>query len=121
MLDRTFSALADPTRRAILARLAEIDGLTVGAAAQPFAVSLPAVIKHLDVLTNAGLISRTRTGRTVTCRFTAAPMSEAMAWLERNMRLRDARLDALAIVLAEERKADGDQECVGRDRGEGAR
>ena len=62
-LDRTFAALADPTRRALLARLQARDTLSVSELAQPFAMSLPAVMKHLDVLTDAGLIAREKTGR----------------------------------------------------------
>ncbi|HEV3457497.1 MAG TPA: metalloregulator ArsR/SmtB family transcription factor, partial [Thermoanaerobaculia bacterium] len=65
-LDRIFSALGDPTRRAILARLEREDGLSVSALAEPFAIKLPAVMKHLDVLSEAGLINRSKTGRTVT-------------------------------------------------------
>jgi DNA-binding transcriptional ArsR family regulator len=82
-LDRTFAALSDPTRRALLAQLNEREGVSVSELARPFAVSLPAVMKHLDVLSDAGLISRTKTGRTVTCQLNAAPMEEAMLWLYR--------------------------------------
>jgi DNA-binding transcriptional ArsR family regulator len=80
-LDRTFAALSDPTRRALLARLDAEDGLTVSELARPFPVSLPAIMKHLDVLSDAGLIARSKTGRTVTCRLEAAPMEQAMNWL----------------------------------------
>lgn len=118
MLDQTFSALSDPTRRAIVARLGETDGLTVGVIAEPFPFSLPAVIKHLDVLTDAGLVSRTRTGRTVTCRLIPEPMNEAMAWLERHARFWEPRLDALADVLKEERMAHDDQERARRTGGQ---
>jgi DNA-binding transcriptional ArsR family regulator len=99
MLDQTFSALSDPTRRAIVARLASGEGLTVKTLAAPFPVSLPAVIKHLDVLCAAGLVTRERTGRTVTCRLSAEPMNEAMAWLDRHVRFWEARLDALATLV----------------------
>ena len=61
-LDRIFSALADPTRRALIARLGQTDGLSVSELARPFPVSLPAVMKHLDVLSDAGLISRAQAG-----------------------------------------------------------
>ena len=64
-LDRTFGALADPTRRALLARLGRQDGISVSELAQPFAMSLPAIMKHLDVLSDAGLIARAKTGRIV--------------------------------------------------------
>ena len=77
-LDRTFAALADPTRRALLARLGEQQSLSVSELARPFPMSLPAIVKHLDVLSDAGLITRTKTGRTVACRLTAAPMEEAI-------------------------------------------
>ena len=78
-LDRTFAALADPTRRALVARLAEQPDLSVSALAEPFDVSLPAIMKHLDVLSDAGLVARTKSGRTVTCRLNAAPMQDASA------------------------------------------
>ena len=82
-LDRTFAALADPTRRALLARLAAEPDLSVSALARPFAVSLPAIMKHLDVLSDAGLVARNKSGRTVTCRLTPAPMQAAVDWLNR--------------------------------------
>ena len=66
-LDRTFAALADPTRRALLARLSETENVSVSELARPFPMSLPAVIKHLDVLSDAGLITRSKSGRTVAC------------------------------------------------------
>ena len=69
-LDRTFAALADPTRRALLAQLGAQSDLSVTALARPFPVSLPAIMKHLDVLAAAGLIAREKTGRTVACRLT---------------------------------------------------
>ena len=102
-LDRTFAALADPTRRALLARLGEEDALTVSELARPIAMSLPAVMKHLDVLAQAGLVTRRKTGRSVVCRLQAGPMREAMAWLEHHERFWSARLDSLAsLVEAEE-------------------
>jgi DNA-binding transcriptional ArsR family regulator len=85
-LDRTFAALADPTRRALLARLGEAEGLSVSELARPFPVSLPAIMKHLDVLADAGLIMRAKTGRTVACQLTAEPMESAMNWLNRYQR-----------------------------------
>jgi DNA-binding transcriptional ArsR family regulator len=105
MLDSTFSALSDSTRRSILARLNESGGLTVNEVAKPFTMSLPAVIKHLDVLTDAGLITRTRTGRTVTCRIRPEPMADAMAWLQAHLDFWNARLDALAALT--EKRSDG--------------
>jgi DNA-binding transcriptional ArsR family regulator len=101
-LDRTFAALADPTRRALIARLGEQDGLSVSELAQPFPVSLPAIMKHLDVLSDAGLIARAKTGRTVACRLTAAPMEQAIGWLNRYEKFWSARLDRLAAFLEEE-------------------
>ena len=98
-LDRTFGALADPTRRALLARLGEQDGLSVSELARPFRVSLPAIMKHLDVLSDAGLISRTKTGRTVACRLTAAPLEDAIIWLNRYERFWSAQLDRLAAFV----------------------
>ena len=83
-LDRTFAALVDPTRRAILARLEREDGASVSELAKPFAIKLPAVMKHLDVLVEAGLIahSRSKLGRTVTVRPVACkPMRAALDWL----------------------------------------
>ncbi|MGZ6020879.1 MAG: ArsR/SmtB family transcription factor [Phenylobacterium sp.] len=94
-LDRTFAALTDPTRRAILARLEEEEAASVSDLAQPFAIKLPAVMKHLDVLDEAGLISRSKTGRTVTVRLRPEPMREAMDWLRRYERFWSASLDRL--------------------------
>jgi DNA-binding transcriptional ArsR family regulator len=102
-LDRTFAALADPTRRALLARLGRQDGLSVSELAQPFAMSLPAIMKHLDVLSDAGLIARAKTGRTVACRLTAAPMAQAMDWLNRYQRFWSDNLDRLAAFVEEDR------------------
>ena len=73
-LDRTFAALSDATRRALLARLNDNDCLSVSELAQPFSMSLPAVMKHLDVLSDAGLVTRSKTGRTVSCVLKAAPI-----------------------------------------------
>ena len=95
-LDRTFAALVDPTRRAILARLEREDGASVSALAKPFAIKLPAVMKHLDVLNDAGLITRSKVGRTVTVRLSPEPMREAMDWLRRYERFWSGRLDKLA-------------------------
>ena len=101
-LDRTFAALADPTRRALLARLSETDSLSVSELAEPFAMSLPAVMKHLDVLSDAGLVTRNKSGRTVSCRLRAEPMHEANEWLNRYQRFWTERLDQLAAFLEEE-------------------
>ncbi|MGD0866854.1 MAG: metalloregulator ArsR/SmtB family transcription factor [Rhizomicrobium sp.] len=95
-LDRTFAALVDPTRRAILAQLERRDGLSVSELAEPFAIKLPAVMKHLDVLDGAGLVTRSKSGRTVTVRLRPQPMREAMEWLRRYERFWSAGLDRLA-------------------------
>ena len=102
-LDRTFAALADPTRRALLARLDEEDGVSVSELARPFPVSLPAIMKHLDVLSDAGLIVRTKTGRTVACQLTPAPMEQAMNWLAHYERYWTEQLDRLAAFLEEDK------------------
>jgi DNA-binding transcriptional ArsR family regulator len=101
-LDRTFAALSDPTRRALLARLGDRESLSVSELAQPFSMSLPAIMKHLDVLSDAGLIAREKTGRTVACRLTAQPMEQAMNWLNRYARFWSERFDRLAALLEEE-------------------
>ncbi len=98
-LDRTFGALADPTRRALLATLGERDGASVSELAKPFAMSLPAIMKHLDVLSDAGLIARHKTGRVVECRLKAEPMEHAMEWLNRYQRFWTERLHRLAAFL----------------------
>lgn len=95
-LDLVFAALADPTRRAILARLERESAVSVSEIARPFAIKLPAVMKHLDVLDDAGLITRSKSGRTVTVRLSPAPMRAAMAWLQRYERFWSGRLDRLA-------------------------
>jgi DNA-binding transcriptional ArsR family regulator len=102
ILDRTFAALADPTRRALLSRLSDRDMLSVSELAQPFAMSLPAIMKHLDVLSDAGLIAREKTGRVVACRLTAKPMEQAMEWLNRYQRFWSDNLDRLAAFLEED-------------------
>jgi len=102
-LDRTFAALADPTRRALLARLDEEDSVSVSELARPFPVSLPAIMKHLDVLSDAGLIVRTKTGRTVACQLTPAPMEQAMNWLAHYERYWTEQLDRLAAFLEEDK------------------
>ena len=101
-LDRTFAALADPTRRALLARLDEEQNVSVSDLARPFPVSLPAIMKHLDVLSDAGLIARAKTGRVVACRLIAAPMEQAMDWLNRYQRFWSENLHRLAAFVEEE-------------------
>jgi DNA-binding transcriptional ArsR family regulator len=105
-LDRTFAALVDPTRRAILARLERTGGASVSELAEPFRIKLPAVMKHLDVLANAGLVTRSKAGRTVTVRLRAQPMREAMDWLSRYERFWSGSLDRLALYAeAQETRA----------------
>lgn len=93
-LDRTFAALADPTRRAILARLATSDG-AVGELASPFRMSRPAISKHLRVLERAGLVRRAREGRISRCTLNAAAMRDASEWIERYRIFWTIRLDEL--------------------------
>jgi DNA-binding transcriptional ArsR family regulator len=81
-LSVTFAALADPTRRAILARLAEGEA-TVNQLAEPFSMTLPAVSKHLKVLERAGLITRSRTAQWRPCKLDARPLQDAAGWVER--------------------------------------
>jgi DNA-binding transcriptional ArsR family regulator len=93
-LDTTFAALADPTRRAILARLVDGDA-TVTELAEPFAVSLPAISKHLKVLERAGLITRGRAAQYRPCRLDPQPLGEAAGWLENYRLLWEGSFDRL--------------------------
>jgi len=105
-LTSTFSALADPTRRAILARLATGEA-SVGELARPFAMSQPAISKHLKVLERAGLISRGREAQRRPCRIEARPLGEASGWLEEYRRFWEesfGRLDALLDEMKAPRK-----------------
>ncbi|MBD0322769.1 MAG: winged helix-turn-helix transcriptional regulator [Aldersonia sp.] len=99
-LSTTFAALADPTRRAILARLADGEA-TVTELAEPFAMSLPAVSKHLKVLERAGLISRGREAQWRPCRLEAEPLGTATDWLERYRQYWDDKFDILDDHLRE--------------------
>jgi DNA-binding transcriptional ArsR family regulator len=107
-LGRTFAALVDPTRRAILAQL-ERQEASITELAEPFRIKLPAVMKHLDVLKDAGLITRFKRGRTVTVRLRAQPMREALEWLKAYERFWSPRLDQLARY-AEEKEAEARSE-----------
>jgi DNA-binding transcriptional ArsR family regulator len=107
-LDRVFAALVDPTRRAILARLEQEDSLSISALAEPFAIKLPAVMKHLDVLGEAGLITRSKHGRTVDVRLAPAPLRGAADWLARYERFWSPALDRLA-AYAEAKEAEAQQ------------
>jgi DNA-binding transcriptional ArsR family regulator len=99
-LDRTFAALADPTRRAILARLS-LGEISVTELAQPFEMSLPAVTKHLKVLEKAGLITRGRHAQWRPCRLKAAPLQDVSDWVEQYRRHWEERLDRLGEYLKE--------------------
>jgi DNA-binding transcriptional ArsR family regulator len=99
-LDMTFAALADPTRRAILARLA-MGETSVTELAQPFAISLPAISKHLKVLERAGLITRGRAAQWRPCRLEADPLRDAADWLEHYRRFWEQSLDRLEAYLKE--------------------
>src|SRR5262249_39130336 len=100
-LDATFGALADPTRRGILAHLARRPRATVGELARPFDVSLPAISRHLRVLETAGLLARDREGRVHRCRVLPGPIREARDWLERYPEFWESRLDSLEKFLTE--------------------
>ena len=99
-LSATYAALADPTRRAILSRLATGEA-SVGELAEPFEMSLPAVSKHLKVLERAGLITRGRKAQWRPCRLEAAPLQDAAAWLEEYRRFWEESLDRLEDYLRE--------------------
>ena len=106
-LSLTFAALADPTRRAILARLA-LGETSVTALAEPFAMSLPAVSKHLKVLERAGLITRGRAAQWRPCRLDAGPLRDVADWLEHYRQFWDESLDRLDAFLQAESDAPGD-------------
>jgi DNA-binding transcriptional ArsR family regulator len=103
-LTRTFAALADPTRRSILTRLAEGEA-TVNELAEPFAMSLPAISRHLKVLEHAGLIVRTREAQWRPSRLEAAPLDEAVEWLQARKRTWEDRMDRLDAHLREKGQA----------------
>jgi DNA-binding transcriptional ArsR family regulator len=102
-LSTTFAALADPTRRAILARLASGE-TSVTELAEPFEMSLPAISKHLKVLERAGLIGRGREAQWRPCRLAAGPLKDAAVWLERYRRFWEESFDRLEDYLCELQK-----------------
>jgi DNA-binding transcriptional ArsR family regulator len=112
-LSTTFAALADPTRRAILARLARGE-CTVTALAEPFAMSLPAVSKHLGVLERAGLITRGRDAQWRPCRLEAARLKDVADWANRYRDLWEGRLDRLETYLHELKKSTRQERLHGR-------
>ena len=114
VLDTTFAALADPTRRAIVARLAQGDA-TVNELAEPFDMSLPAVSKHLKVLERSGIISRSRHAQYRPCHLKREALDVAADWIEENRRTWAERFDKLDEHLREiQRGTAGDEERKGR-------
>ena len=105
-LDVTFRALADPTRRGMLARLADGEK-SIGELAEPFAMSLAGASKHVKVLEEAGLLERRREGRTHVVSLRAEPLAEAETWLKQWEKYWSRRLDALEQALGHEKKAKG--------------
>jgi DNA-binding transcriptional ArsR family regulator len=117
-LDATFAALADPTRRAILARLAKGEA-TVMELAEPFDMSQPAVSKHLKVLERAGLVARGRDAQRRPRRMKVAPLVEATAWIERYRRIWETNYQRLDALLDELKVVRGDPSPARRTRGDG--
>jgi DNA-binding transcriptional ArsR family regulator len=101
-LDSTFGALADPTRRAILATL-QLGQASISELAKPHRMSLPAVMKHVHVLEQAGLVSQEKTGRTRICRLAAEPFKDAEAWISQYRRYWQRKFDSLERYLKEEK------------------
>jgi DNA-binding transcriptional ArsR family regulator len=101
-LDSTFGALADPTRRAILATL-QLGQASITALAKPHRMSLPAVMKHVHVLEQAGLVSQEKTGRTRICRLAPEPLQDAESWISQYRRFWERNFDSLERYLNEEK------------------
>ena len=104
-LDSTFAALADPTRRAILARLSSGEA-TLTELAEPFEMTLPAVSKHLKVLERAGLVSRSRVAQSRPCRLEATPLREAAGWVVQYRRFWEGSFDRLDDYLQDVRRGE---------------
>lgn len=104
-LDLAFAALADPTRRAIIARLSTGDA-TVGELAEPFDIGLPTLLKHISVLERGGLVSSEKSGRVRTCALTAGALHIADDWLRAHIETWESRLDRLEAHLARKKKKD---------------
>ncbi|MBM3483945.1 MAG: winged helix-turn-helix transcriptional regulator [Alphaproteobacteria bacterium] len=104
-LDQAFLALSDPTRRAIVARLARGE-CTVGELSTPFPISAPAISKHLRLLERAGLIERRRVGRTLRCRLNPTTLDTALDWITTQRRFWNDSFDRLADLLAEAKKSE---------------
>ncbi len=98
VLDRTFHALADPSRRSIVVQLSE-GPASVSALAAPLAMSLPAVVQHIEVLQKSGIVRSEKVGRVRTCRLEPAPMREVEQWIARHRQVWEGRLDRLGDVL----------------------
>jgi DNA-binding transcriptional ArsR family regulator len=107
LLDRVFAALADPVRRAVLARL-DGEDLLVSELAAPFDISLQAVSRHIQVLVRAGLVKQERTGRISRCRLDAGPIFEAALWLNRYSKYWQSQFDTLAVWLDHISLAEGE-------------
>ena len=112
-LDRVFAALADPVRRAILRRLDGHD-LLVSELAEPFAISLQAVSRHIQVLVRAGLVTQQRTGRISRCRLDAGPIYQAAVWVNHYSKYWQAQFDTLAVVLEDIEERDRRPERAAR-------
>jgi DNA-binding transcriptional ArsR family regulator len=100
-MDKTFAALSDPTRRAILMRLRSEPGLSVSELAKPFPLKLPGMMKHLGVLSDAGLISRRKRGRVVSVELLPEPLKEVGAWIAQYEQFWSGSLDRLALLVEE--------------------
>lgn len=116
-LDRTFFALSDPTRRAIIGNLAARGACSVLELAEPFQMSLPAISKHLKLLENANLVTRERQGRVHYLKLCADPMSEASVWIESYKQFWNVQLDAFQQYI--ESKALGEQQDDDNDQHRG--
>ena len=115
LLSATFSALADPTRRAILAQLARGGTASVQTLAEPFSMSLPAISRHLKVLERSGLITRERDAQRRPCVLQVKPMKEAECWLEDHRKQWEARFDRLGDYLKELQKTQKHQPAKKHD------
>jgi DNA-binding transcriptional ArsR family regulator len=113
-LSSLFNALSDPTRRAMLSRLALEGETSVSALARPFHMSLPAVSRHLKVLEGAGLVSRSRDAQVRPARLEAAPLKEVWAWVERYRGFWEQRFDALDVYLRELQEKEREDACKKR-------
>jgi DNA-binding transcriptional ArsR family regulator len=109
-IDRVFHALADPTRRAILEKLSE-DPISVSRLAEPLDMTLAAVVQHLQVLEESGLVHTEKVGRVRTCRIEPAGLSVAEQWIAERRSIWEQRFDRLGILLAEPDEKEGEETC----------